>query len=496
MKVSSDLFTLIQSLEKQEKRYFKLYISKTGLGQNKNMIDLFNEIDKQKLYNEERIKKKFKHQTFIKQFHVAKNRLYQAILKSLDAYYAEASTEGKLQRLIHQAEILYEKGLQAQCKKRLNKAKKIALDEDAFLYVLRILQLEVLFFDELTQVEKLRNFMEFNMMRTKLNEFLIQKNAGESPKIDTLFNETELNLLKNEESALSFTALQRQLVINSIYYRQKDEMKKSLLYRKRLVEIFENNTHKIVGSGKAYITGLNNLITLQLYLKQFKDALITINKLEDLKKEIYFKLTEQRNFDIALRTFNGKYSIYIQTNNMIKALQSLDELELFVDENFDRIPIYYQLILCYYIAIVFFFKLDYQNATTWFYKLLNHTAIDSNEEIHTYTRLLNLLCYSQMKNESLFESFYKSTERYLKAKKINLKYVKAIMQNLKKLHKMHNKSELQNQWLSFKAQIEQLKENEAEQTGIHNLRLLDWIECIINNKPLHKALNEKKLIDL
>lgn len=514
MKVSDDLFSLIQSLEKQEKRYFKLYLKKNGSGFNQNMIDLFNEIDKQKVYDEERIKKKFKTQSFIKQFHVAKNRLYQAILKSLDAYYAEASTEGKLQRLIHQAKILYEKGLQVQCKKRLDKARKLAIKDENFLYVLKILQLEVLFFDELTQVEKLksqslegyqiglkiieryRNFMEFNMMRTKLNEFLIQKSAGGNLKIENVFNETELNLLKNEGTALSFTALQRQLVINSIYYRLKGEMQKSLFYRKRLVEIFENNPPKIIGSAKAYITGLNNLLAIQLSLKYFKEALETVYKLEGLKKGSYFKLTEQRSLDISLRTYNGKYSIYMQTNNVLKAIESLTELEQFVTENSNQIPNTYQLILSYFIAISNFFKLDYQNATSWFYELLNHPAIDTNEEIHTYSRLINLLCYSQMNNESLFESFFKSTERYLKAKKINHKYVKSIMQNLKKLHKLHEKRELDKQWHTFKTEIEQLNDIEDEQKGIHNLRLLDWIECIINKEPLHEVLNQKKLYDL
>jgi len=514
MKISDDLFTLIQSLEKQEKRYFKLYTGRSGTGLNQNMINLFSEIEKQKEYNEEHLKKKFKTQGFVKQFHVAKNRLYQAILKSLDAYYAEASIEGKLQRLIHQAEILYEKGLQAQCKKRLDKAKKMAIEEESFLYVLKILQLEVLFFDELTQVEKLksqslegyqiglkiieiyRNFMEFNMMRTKLNEFLIQKKAGELVKIDKLFNETELNLLENESSALSFTALQLQLIINSIYYRMKGEMHKSLFYRKRLVDVFENDTPKIAGNAKVYITGLNNLLAIQLSLKYFKEALGTINKLENLKKEHYFKLTEKRNLDITLRTYNGKYSIYTQTNNIFKAIETLAELEQFVEENFIHIPNYFQLIFCYYISIVYFFQLDHQNSTNWFYKLLNHPAIDTDDEIHTYTRLLNLLSYSQMKNQSLFDSFFTSTERYLKAKKNSHKYVKAIMKNLKKLNKMHDKSDLKNQWYNFKTEIEKLNEIETEQIGIHNLRLLDWIECIISKEPLHVVLNEKKLIEL
>ena len=55
--VSEELFQLIKSLSKQEKRYFKLYASRHVIGEKNKYVQLFDAIDKQAAYNEEKIKK-------------------------------------------------------------------------------------------------------------------------------------------------------------------------------------------------------------------------------------------------------------------------------------------------------------------------------------------------------------------------------------------------------------------------------------------------------
>ena len=60
MKAKSDLFQLIKSLTKSEKRYFKLYAKMHGLHGNQNYLILFDQIDKlaqeSEEYNENKIK--------------------------------------------------------------------------------------------------------------------------------------------------------------------------------------------------------------------------------------------------------------------------------------------------------------------------------------------------------------------------------------------------------------------------------------------------------
>ena len=57
MKPSPELFNLIQSLSKSEKRFFKL--SSSLQEGEKNYLKLFETIEKQQQYNESEIKKKY-----------------------------------------------------------------------------------------------------------------------------------------------------------------------------------------------------------------------------------------------------------------------------------------------------------------------------------------------------------------------------------------------------------------------------------------------------
>ena len=80
MKPSTELFKLIKSLTKSEKRFFKL--SSSLQAGDKNYLKIFDYIEKQNEYNEEDLKAAFVKETFIKHLPSEKNHLYKLILKS------------------------------------------------------------------------------------------------------------------------------------------------------------------------------------------------------------------------------------------------------------------------------------------------------------------------------------------------------------------------------------------------------------------------------
>ena len=79
------IFELIKSMTQTEKRYFKMFVS-VFEQKNKTYLKLYNAIDKQKEYDEKALKKKLANERFINHFAVVKNKLYNAILKSLRFY--------------------------------------------------------------------------------------------------------------------------------------------------------------------------------------------------------------------------------------------------------------------------------------------------------------------------------------------------------------------------------------------------------------------------
>src|SRR5688572_14543666 len=106
---SDQLFRLIKSLTTAEKRYFKLFAGRHTIGEQNEYVTLFDAIDRQENYNEGKLLPLFRNSTFGTSPAIAKNRLYETILKSLHAYHAESSVEVELQRLLHYTEILFKK---------------------------------------------------------------------------------------------------------------------------------------------------------------------------------------------------------------------------------------------------------------------------------------------------------------------------------------------------------------------------------------------------
>ena len=132
MKPSNELYKLIKSLTKSEKRFFKL--SSSLQSGDKNYLKVFDYIESQDEYDEEAIKKAFKNERFIKHLPSEKNHLYKLILKSLRSYYSEESLSSILKQEIKNIEILYNKALYRECEKFIVRAKKIAQDTEKFYY--------------------------------------------------------------------------------------------------------------------------------------------------------------------------------------------------------------------------------------------------------------------------------------------------------------------------------------------------------------------------
>ena len=110
MQQSSLLFDLIQSLTVSEKRYVKVFTARYK--GDKNYLRLFDAINKQEVYDEAALLKKFRKEKFTRQINYTKNSLYNLILKSLQAYH-DKSIETQLSDYSQQVEILYHKGLYA-----------------------------------------------------------------------------------------------------------------------------------------------------------------------------------------------------------------------------------------------------------------------------------------------------------------------------------------------------------------------------------------------
>jgi hypothetical protein len=128
------LFQLIKSLEKSEKRNFKLYVKRNSSAEDLKMTQLFDALDKMDEYDEELLLKK--NESIKKQqLSNSKAHLYRQILSSLRLIKHEDNIDIQLHEQMDHARILYNKGLYLQSLKILDRLKDLARVHNQFTYL-------------------------------------------------------------------------------------------------------------------------------------------------------------------------------------------------------------------------------------------------------------------------------------------------------------------------------------------------------------------------
>ncbi|HYE53495.1 MAG TPA: hypothetical protein VD996_01580, partial [Chitinophagaceae bacterium] len=135
------LFQLIHSLEKAEKRHFKLYIKRSSSRDNLKIVQLFDALDKLKEYDEKQLLKKLRG-IQKPQLSNLKIHLYKQLLASLRLLKSADSIDLQLNEQFDYAHILYKKGLFHQSLRLLERAKDIAHTHQKYNFLTQVIALE------------------------------------------------------------------------------------------------------------------------------------------------------------------------------------------------------------------------------------------------------------------------------------------------------------------------------------------------------------------
>lgn len=181
--ITTNLFRLIHSLSKSEKRMFKLQ-SVSGESSSKKFILLFDEIEKQKNYDEKKILNKRK-ELIPHQLPNLKAHLYKKILKTLQFSNANRLPEMYISEMIDYSRILYSKCLYRECVEMIDKAKRMAIENDSRLLLLELLEIEKM------AMKQREGISEENRINQIINETIV---TSESVNNINLFSNLSLKL--------------------------------------------------------------------------------------------------------------------------------------------------------------------------------------------------------------------------------------------------------------------------------------------------------------
>ncbi len=411
MKSSENLFYLIKSLSKAEKRYFNISVVQNSA--NKNFAKLFAEIERQtrnNLYNEGLIKEKFKNEIFIKQLTFTKNYLYNLIIKSLISFHSGDNIEAKIYNLIISAKILFRKSLYNDYFRNLETAKILAEKSEKFGILLDIVKLQMklvrlkdrkkykgrnLYDEEIETIKKIENVTQYSKL---LNAYYKVTKISDHARSKILYKETltilDNPLLASAKNALTVTALDMYYLL-MIYknefqenfsklfglavkrfelYRKNPNVFKSDLEHKDAILVYWVLYYAIVNGDfeyyKKHINDFANLLEAKLISRdETPDVIVNANYLQSfyyykkgsLKDAVHFaekiferikKNEDGQNKDDLLSFYFYYSKILFEFKNYLKAL---DVVNIIIAHEFRDVR-YDILAYSYFLEIFINFK--------------------------------------------------------------------------------------------------------------------------------------------
>jgi tetratricopeptide (TPR) repeat protein len=494
MKPSNELFELIKSLTKSEKRFFKM-VSSLQSG-DKNYVRIFDTIDVCDEYDEDAVKAEFKGEKFVKHFPSEKNHLYKLLLKSLRQFHADNSISGILRQEIKNIEILFKKALYKECGKFVQRAKKLAAEHEKFYYLFELINwekqlleeefetgdfdkdLDALISEELSCIEKLRNLAEYQMIYSRVNYVIRRGGYARNEDERKIIREIEnYHLIKGKNTAISSRASSICYYIKGVCAAFNRDHAEALVNFNKVKSIINNNPQLKPDLASRYIRTLLLILNSHIEENRFSDAREILNEIEYLKDEPGFDST-----NIQLKLVSGDYR---------KAIAIVPEITRMLARQMDKMNKEQVVEFYYNLAGTYFMAGDYKESLQWLNKVLNDNEKQLRRDIYNYSRVVNLVIHYELGNFDLLEYVIKSTARYLSRDDKDLQAEKVLVNHLRKLIKLDSEKKKLDAFRQMKKELEELFVDKKEEVFLNYFDVMAWIESKIAGLPLQEVLKRR-----
>jgi hypothetical protein len=506
---SSDaLFQLIKSLEKSEKRNFKLYITRNSSSLDLKSIQLFDAMDKMDEYDEVQLLNKNKNIRKA-QLSNAKAHLYREILSSLRLIRQENNIDIQLHEQLDYARILYNKGLYLQSLRTLERIKESAREhhQETFL-------LEVLFFEktieslhitrsmqdradqlasELDGVnDRLRLISQLSNLALELYSWYIRHGVARSEKDEAAVQEFfERNMPADLSQCVGFyeKLYQYQSFVWYAFIRQDFLM--YYRYTQKWVDLFEKEPFMLAVETSQYIKGMHNLLGAHFDLLNDQKFRETLKQFEDFSHSDLV----QNNVNNRIQTFVYLYISKLNQHFIDGTFTEGLSLVPYIEEKLTGYWIYldrHRILVFYYkIACLYFGSGDYEKTIDYLNQIINW-KVDLRTDLQCYSRLLHLIAHYELGNVDLLEYLTKSVYRFM-AKMESLSLVEEeIFKFLRKAF-LVSPDRLKPEFGKLLEKLKAYEKSRFETRAFMYLDVISWLESKIRGVPVQDVIRGKYL---
>ena len=504
--LSSDaLFILIKSLEKGEKRNFKLFAARNSGSADLKIVQLFDALDKMHSYDEEELLRK--NESIQKQqLSNLKAHLYDQILSSLRILKQSENIDLQIHEQLDHAKILYNKGLYIQALRLLEKIKHLAKQNNQVTYLLQVLFLEKKIESlhitrsmqdraeklstEMNEVnERIEMISAISNLSLQLYGWYIQhghaRNDEDRKAVDELMNSGAIELVKSSKGF--YERLYRYQCYCWYGFINQDFLM-HYRYAQKWVDLFEKEEHMQQIESAQYIKGLHNLITSLFDLRNVDKFKETIAVLENVMDSPMVVNNQNNKIQSFVYLYIAKINQHFLEGSFSEGLamvptmeEKLKEIEMYMDSH--RVLVFYYKIACLYFGAGQADKaIDYLNR-------IIHWKLNLRDDLQCYARLLHLIAHYELGNMEIVNYLSKSVYRYM-AKMNNLGAVEEVLFNFIR-KSIQSGGEINQSFQDLLDTLQPLEKNKLESRAFMYLDIISWLESRIQGKDVQSVIKEK-----
>jgi hypothetical protein len=502
------LFQLVKSLEKSEKRNFKLYVKRNSDIKDLKVIQLFDVLDSLTEYDEKLILKKAK-AIRKQQLSNIKAHLYKEILDSLRLIKHQENIDIYLHELMDHARILYNKGLYLQSLKVLDKLKESARAYQQLTFLQQVLffekKIESLFITRSMQDRADQLAMESDKVSNQL--VLVNQLSNLSLQLYSWY--IQHGLVRNEKDKRNLRSfLENNLPAKAgsatgfyerLYYYQCQFWYAFILqdylqyyrYSYKWVSLFEEYPDLLKVETASYIKGMHNLMGALFNLMNHEKLAETIKQFEHFTKQKYLQENENNRILAFQYLYTARINLYFLQGTFKKGLLLVPFLEAMLKEYHLYLDTHRVLVFYYKIACLYFGSGDNEKAIDYLNKIINR-KIYLRTDLQCYARLLNLIAHYELGNFELLEYLIKSVYRFM-AKMENLsKMEEEIFSFLRRSFKVGAHA-LKPEFEKLLNKLKKISNNPNENRALMYLDVISWLESKIHGLQVEDVIRKKYL---
>lgn len=505
---TDSLFQLIKSMEKSEKRNFKLYVKRNSATVDLKIIHLFDALDKMTDYDEETLLRKngsIKKQ----QLSNIKAHLYRQILSSLRLLDNDDNIDIQLHEQMDHARILYNKGLYLQSLKILDKIKENARAHNQLTFLLQVLffekKIEALHItrsmqDRADQLTQEVDDVNIRLLRvSKLSNLSLQLYSWYIKNGHARNEKDEIAIKHFFEDYLSFdiqsvTGFYEKLYLYQSYCWYAFIMQDFLLYYRyahKWVDLFEKEPVMVEVETVHYIKGMHNLLGAHFDLQNYKKFEETLTKFELFAGSEVVSHNENNRIQVFVYLNIAKLNKHFMEGTFSEGLKMVPVIELNLKE-FSRYLDRHRVLVFYYkIASLNFGSGQYGTAIDFLNRIINW-KVDLRTDLQCYARLLHLIAHYELGNFDILEYLTKSVFRFM-SKMENMSIVEEEIFGFIRSSFRLSPRLLKPEFEKLLEKLKRLEKNHTEARAFAYLDIISWLESKIRNVPVQDVIREKYL---